>query len=338
MFFKRRKILFHYIFLLLICGRLNNGFSQKNKAFGHIDKNGIYHPKPNRYSSFSIGIGSTHYYGDISPDNVLKATMTEIRWNVALAYSYTLTKKIKVGGSIAYIRLAGDDFYSDNDLNYIRNLHFRNDLKQISLFAQYHPLDYSFDFRKRPNISPYLTAGIGFFLHNPEAKSPIGSGANWINLEPLHTEGQGINAIYSVPYKLSGLNIPIGVGIRYKYNNNIDFAFEIAYNITFTDYLDDVSGIYPNPLLLTDKMAVALSNRSREAIAANIGENRIDRLVTYLTEQGLPSLNPFIINNPVFGAIGTDRGNKIGNDSYLTTSLKVSYLLPSHTIRCPKIN
>jgi hypothetical protein len=208
----------------------------------------------------------------------------------------------------------------------------------LALFCQYHPFAYSTDFRKRIDISPYITVGAGYFIHNPKAKLPIESGnSDWIALEPLHTEGQGINSIYPNIYQLSGFTIPLGLGVRYRWNKKIDIAFETAYQITFTDYLDDVSGIYPNPLLLQGVDAVTLSNRSREQFAALTGGNRSEKLIAYLKENGLSSSNPFNSNDSAFGAIGTNRGSKVGNDAYLVSSIKIHFILPEGKVKCPKI-
>jgi hypothetical protein len=337
MFFKKKIVWIYIVYLpLLISYNVANCLGQ-NLFFNRIGKNGIYKPKPFRYSSVSIGFGSTHYYGDLGPDNFLKATSKDMSWNIALSYSYSLTKKIHIGANISYIRLTGDDIYADNDLKYIRNLHFRNDIKQLSFFCQYHPLNYSIDFRKRLEISPYLTAGIAYFFHNPKAKLPQILGDSWVDLQPQSTEGQGLNSIYPDPYKLSGFALPLGLGIRYKYNKKIDFSFEITYHITFTDYIDDVSGIYPNPLLLSNKIAVALSNRSREPFSSSTGQSRADRVISYLKSQGENSSQPFTSNDSAFGSIGTDRGNSSNNDSYITTSLKIHFLFPESTLKCPNL-
>lgn len=291
-------------------------------------KTGVYRPKAMKFSSISFGIGSSHYYGDISTINPLKASITSIRWNISLGYQFFISNKLQLGFVAGFVRLAGDDFYSDNDKNFLRNLHFRNDIKQISTFLQYHPLNYSSDIRKRLDFSPFLTMGLGYFIHNPKAKLPIKMGAEWVELPPLHTEGQSLNPIYPEPYKLSGWIIPIGIGVRYRYNKKIDFSFEMAYHFTFTDYLDDVSGFFPNTILFTDPKSAALSNRSQELISVSTGNDRSDRMLKYFTHNGLP--------NPVLGATGTDRGSQNGNDSYLLTSVKVHILIPKVYLKCPK--
>lgn len=311
-------------------------YAQQNGFLNQLLGNKLHRPKSFRYSSLSLGIGSSHYFGDLSPVNPLKALFTTVRWNMSLSYSYTLSKELQIGANLSYLRLAGDDIHADNDFNYIRNLHFRNDIKQISLFVEYHPVPYTTDFRKRPTFSPFVSAGISYFFHSPQAKLPRELGQNWVVLQPLHTEGQGINPIYPEPYKLSGIAVPLGMGIRYSYNKKIDFSLEVTYNLTFTDYLDDVSGIYPNLMLFTDEKASVLSNRSYEPFSATTNESRSERIVSYLSHQGLSISEPFASTDPAFGAVGSNRGSKSGNDAYLITSIKIHYLFPNGKIRCPK--
>ena len=57
--------------------------------------------------------------------------------------------------------------------------------------------------------------------------------------------------------------LPASLGIKMKITPFINFNFEFAYRYTFTDYLDDVSGIFPS---ITDESSIQakLSNRRRE--------------------------------------------------------------------------
>ena len=294
----------------------------------------IYHPKSMKYSSLSFGLGTSHFYGDVGSLTNLKS----VRWNINCSYTYTLNNKINLGVSASYIRLSGDDFYSNNDADFIRNLHFRNDIKQLSTFIEYHPLNHTSDFRKRINISPYLLSGIGYYFHNPQAKLPLDLGNKWVDLEPIHTEGQGINPIYPEPYKLSGISIPLGFGLQYKYSKHFNLVVEVVHYTPFSDYIDDVSGVYPNRILFNNEFGSVLSNRSGEQFAADTGNNRSDRVTKYLEYNGVLSAFPFNELGAFVGTTGSNRGSKIGNDNFFVTTFKIQYLIPHLKIRCPKIN
>ena len=59
-----------------------------------------------------------------------------------------------------------------------------------------------------------------------------------VALQPLQTEG--------VSYGLWNVTIPTGIGFRFNVKCNWAIRLEMTYRWTFTDYLDDVSGLYPD--------------------------------------------------------------------------------------------
>ena len=62
-----------------------------------------------------------------------------------------------------------------------------------------------------PAVSPYILAGIGYFHFNPQANL----NDNYVDLQPLHTEGQGFAEYPNVKeYKLSQINFPVGIGSK----------------------------------------------------------------------------------------------------------------------------
>jgi hypothetical protein len=96
-----------------------------------------------------------------------------------------------------------------------------------------------------PLASPYLLAGVGIFHFNPEACI----NNSWVLLQPLHTEGQGFKEYPNrPPYKLTQFNFPVGIGIRYELSALLNLRLEIIHRILLTDYLDDVSTRYVDPL------------------------------------------------------------------------------------------
>jgi hypothetical protein len=90
-------------------------------------------------------------------------------------------------------------------------------------------------------FTPYITIGAGIFNYDPFA---------YLNnvkyaLRPLGTEGQG-SAAYPEreAYGNVALCFPLGMGVKYNISPSVNFAFEISYRFTTTDYLDDVSTTY----------------------------------------------------------------------------------------------
>lgn len=193
---------------------------------------------------------------------------------------------------------------------YERNLSFRSNITEFMVAAEIHPL---FIFKKydenteAPRYSPYVTAGIGFFSFNPQAKLLN----KWVDLQPLSTEGQGFAEYPNrKPYKLQQISIPVGAGVKYEISPTLNVRAEFVYRILTTDYLDDVSTTY---------------------VDANLYSN-------YFT--GTKLTNALLLNDrqyeldPTHITVGGDqRGNSKNNDAYFTFNLKVGLILGRERVR-----
>jgi len=195
------------------------------------------------HSSVSFGVGSSNYLGDLVPAAGLFSVAAQtMRWNVGLQYTRHLSKYFSGNIQVSYIRIAGDDNYFSStgafEGNYYRNLHFRNDLKELSVSAVYEPMGNAENLSKRPLLSPYLYLGVAGFTHNPVARKDPSlvpgtpSLQAWQDLQPENIEG----AMYS----LVNISIPFGFGFRYKIGAQMDLGFDFGYRVSLSDYLDDV--------------------------------------------------------------------------------------------------
>ena len=130
---------------------------------------------------------------------------------------------------------------------YERNLSFESPITEIVGVLELHPLELLIDYdndRMPPVVSPYLVGGIGYFKFNPRTQL----NGQWIDLKPLHTEGQGFPEYPKVKdYKLTQINFPVGLGVRYELSPIVNLRAEMMYRYLMTDYLDDVSGRYIEP-------------------------------------------------------------------------------------------
>lgn len=166
----------------------------------------------------------------------------------------------------------------------------------------------------------YLVGGVGGFLYVPKAKNnfsyqqDITSNTNFTDagnefnsedtyhkLRPLHTEGQGYEGIesgddFNIPskefnegktYKKVAVCIPFGFGIQQAFDSYMGIKIEFGIRYAFTDYLDDVSGIY------YDKNLLAQYNDNGNVAATMSGTNSgiTSGDVTY-TEAGYRRGNP----------------------------------------------
>jgi hypothetical protein len=159
--------------------------------------------------------------------------------------------------------VGGDDAINDNP----RNLNFRSRIGELSVLAEINYLPYFTGSKKDYRFSPYLFGGVAIFTFNPQANytNPVTQTRRWVDLQPLRTEGQGLltDNPYIKTYSTTQLAIPFGLGFKYSLNSIFSVGLEWGMRLTFTDYLDDVSGFYADPdvLAMESEMSLILSNR-----------------------------------------------------------------------------
>ena len=122
--------------------------------------------------------------------------------------------------------------------------------------------------------SLYGFVGIGVFHFNPKGEF----NDKWYNLQPLGTEGQGISPARE-KYKRTQICIPFGIGGRYFFNRRWGVGFEFGLRKTFTDYIDDVSKTYYDPLAINQAngpVAAYFSNPNPNAESTTVGQQRGD--------------------------------------------------------------
>ncbi len=191
---------------------------------------------------------------------------------------------------------------------YERNLSFRSSISEVVAVGEFHPFEIFGNYNDEhypPSVSPYLLAGVGYFHFNPQTML----NGNYVDLQPLHTEGQGFAEYPNVKeYKLNQINFPLGVGARYDITPIVNVRAEFMYRILTTDYLDDVSGRYIDPGVFGKYLSGTQLN---EAILLN------DR-----HKPGAVTAHPDGI-----------RGNPKNNDSYITFSIKLGLTLGRDRVR-----
>lgn len=187
---------------------------------------------------------------------------------------------------------------------YSRNLSFRSPIDEIALTLEFHPISFFSNTDPQqypPTFSPYLIGGLGYFHFNPQANLD----GKWIDLQPLHTEGEGFDEYPDRKnYKLNQFNVPLGIGIAYELSSKFNLRLEYVTRKLFTDYLDDVHDKYIDPALFQKYLTGEdLSN-------ALILNNRV--------RPGTPA-------NETTARPGGRRGNPLNNDSYFSINIKIGY-------------
>ena len=175
---------------------------------------------------------------------------------VSLGYRYYLLKRLTVRANGTYGILAGNDNLTAEPFRSNRNLSFKSNILEGQICFEWQPFQeqpgHIYDLRGVKGMAPsrmglYFFAGIGGYYFNPKTQFD----GSWVELRPLGTEGQGLPG-GPEEYSLTGICIPMGVGIRKAMNKTMTVGLELQYTKTFTDYLDDVSGIYYDKQDLVD--------------------------------------------------------------------------------------
>ncbi len=193
-----------------------------------------------------VNIGNSNYIGDITPRLAVKNTREALgifaKKNITKFWSFRL--------GYTYARIAAAD--SDFRYNKIRNLSFTNNLNEIAGIFEFNYKPYAVG--NLPNKATfYIMFGMALTIHNPKSSY---QGITY-NLRELKTEGQGR------PYPKFVIAMPMGIGYKWDVTKTFIISAEIGFRWTFSDYLDDVKGNYPD---LNGKLPIAahMSDRSVE--------------------------------------------------------------------------
>ena len=189
----------------------------------------------------------------------------------------------------------------------------------------------------------YLSAGVGGFLYVPRARNnfnypdvyyndgfiPHADKTTYHKLRPLHTEGQGyanrsegddfnVQSDEFDPgktYSPVAVCIPLGIGIQKAFNQNMGIKAELGIRYTFTDYIDDVSGLYYDKNLLKQyngNLAATMSGTGSGDAENKDGIPGTYRYVGYATTYDADG-NPNYPDVPIY-----DQDDPNLQDGYLT--------------------
>ena len=218
----------------------------------------------------------------------------------------------RISADVTYLE-GRDDIIKTNGIDELwrkqRNLDFKTTVVEAYGCVEVFPtMFFNQDPENEPRLRPYGLAGIGIFHFNPKGSLTDANGnKTWYNLQPLHTEGEGM-AEYpnSKPYKLTQMNIPIGGGIKYYASDRVNFSMEVLYRKTFTDYIDDVSKNYIDPKYFAKYLPAATA-----AIA------------TQISDKTIPIIFPGMTRWPE----GTQRGDTKNADTYFSIVARIGIRL-----------
>jgi hypothetical protein len=207
-----------------------------------------------QYNDIGIMLGASRYKGELSR-HMFSTDFVDFAFGFTYRHNWDRRWSWKI--ELNFGSISGDDANAKTPFELDRNLSFHSHIYEISPQIEFNFFPFEVGRIDYP-FTPYLFSGFSIFHFNPQADL----NDQEYDLQPLGTEGQGING--TKRYKRTQFAIPIGGGIKVSLGR-IGFGLEVGARRTYSDYLDDVSTYYPemNALLANSgPEAVALSDRS----------------------------------------------------------------------------
>ena len=241
-------------------------------------------------------VGAAYYFGDLNTSFDL--SHPGIALGVTSRFNFNERLCLKLSGT--YGKIGADDKNSANAFERTRNLNFRSDIFDGGAQFEFNFLPYNYyDPSKR--FSPYVFAGFNVYHFNPQGNL----NGTWYDLAPLGTEGQ----FKGEEYYTTQLALNYGIGFKIALGEEWSINLELSARKLFTDYLDDVSTVYPS---MNDL------RKSRGPIAIALSD---------------PSL--LDAEGKKLGLPGRQRGDSNQNDTYSFFTFGVLYYFGD--LKCPTI-
>jgi Domain of unknown function (DUF6089) len=208
-----------------------------------------------RYEYFGA-VGTSSFLGDVGgADREGTALVNDLnpsstRFALSAGVRYKRHPQLAAKAVLTFAWVNGSDSKTGEFFRNNRNLSFGSPVIELSAQGEFY-----FNKEKRASIYRisklsgkkvrntlfYVFGGVGVFWYHPMAKY----NGSWYNLRKIGTEGQNLAG---GPKKYLGLSvsIPIGIGVKFPISRQLAVGAEFGPRYTFTDYLDDVSGVYAN--------------------------------------------------------------------------------------------
>lgn len=209
-----------------------------------------------QYLEVGVNGGGSHFIGDVGNYGI--DLPRGYHAGALLRYNFNHHWSVRFQGN--YGEIAADDQWSNLAERQARNLSFRSEIWEGYIAAEFNFFPFE-PGRKKMSHTPYINGGFGIFSFNPETNYE----GQWYELRNLRTEGQGTSVGQSAPYATASSFFIFSLGYKWSLARWSSIAIESSFRSTYTDYLDDVSGYYADPQVLSEEvspLAATLADRS----------------------------------------------------------------------------
>ncbi len=258
-------------------------------------------------SELHFGIGPSNFLGELGGADQVGTNyfkdleFGQTRLAVAAGLRYKLSQMLALNTKLSYGKVSGSDDLTKEFFRNYRNLDFKTNIWEASTNLEIAFIREQVGHRYRLKgvrgqrgfeISAYGFVGVGVFYFNPKGSL----GDEYVNLQSLGTEGQGISSTRK-KYSKVQLAIPLGIGFKYAIDRRWGVGLEYGIRKTFTDYIDDASKTYyDNNEILSFNGAVAAAMADKS-----------DQEFPYIT------------------AAGQQRGDPRDKDAYMFAIISINY-------------
>ena len=239
--------------------------------------------------------GTMFYIGELNNKHPFKLDKYEPA--VGLVYRYNISPRWAIKANFLFGKVSASDALTNPYVGNIRNLSFSSRITEFSVVGELNFFQLYFSTGKN-HFAPYIFTGVTVFSFDPVAKTNDGGE---YHLQSLGTEGQGLDNMPK-KYSLTSFALPFGIGFRFNIGKYVCIGAEWGMRMTFTDYLDDVHGLYYDNVEL---------RRQRGALAASLADRTSE-----LTDQ---NGNPLPLNQA-----GVQRGDPTNKDWYSFAGITLS--------------
>jgi len=280
--------------------------------------------------SLGMNLGLSDLWADVGTKSIIDHYGNDKYWGkphfmggLFIRYSAHPAFAIRLGGSFGTLYANDNWNYTkaksaatiedDAYQRYIRTQNIRSIVWETNLLFEISPRRFNYEsVGARKRFQPYLLLGVGYFHFKPTTSYVDRNGKDYgyVNLHDYNIEANGLPAeVYkdSQPeYNLWQLEVPAGIGVKWDIGKRLAFGFEWLYRLTFTDYLDNVSGKYVDPNLYSTYLTP-----QQAGLAADLQDRSWQ-------------IDPSLHHN-----VGDNRGNASNKDSYSTFGVTLIFKVPS---------
>ncbi len=231
----------------------------------------------------SATLGANSFLGDIGGTRGegapfikdFTASTTSLLGGASIMYHPTYWCGIKAGINFTSVNAADSLIKNEGGQErwrYYRNASFRSSITEAYFGVEIYPWMMFENEAELHVIEPFVGVGAGVFNFNPTAEL----NGQVVELQPLSLEGQGFEEYPDrEPYQLTQFYIPYSLGVKFYLDNRFSLSTGIQFRKTFTDYIDDISTTYIDPVLFDSYLTLDQANQARQLYSRSLRPEKV---------------------------------------------------------------